>query len=119
MPADDDSALIELGERFDAVAAEVDMLCHQAKTDSSVEQVEATLDRLEPIERAIMATTAHTVAGLGVKARHAAYVISEQWSAPIDHLDWHARAVRLLIEAVCSVAHVRLPWEGPARDAEP
>jgi hypothetical protein len=61
------------------------------------------LGRLEPIERAIMATPAQTVAGLGVKARHAAYVMSEYWDAPIDKIDWDARAVRLLIEAVCEV----------------
>jgi hypothetical protein len=117
LAADDDSALIELGERFDAVVAEVEILYNQTKPDSFVDELEATLGRLEPIEQAIMAMTARTVAGLGVKARHAAYVMSEQWGAPIDHLDWDARAVRLLIESVCEVARVRLPWSGRTRDA--
>jgi hypothetical protein len=67
---------------------------------------------LEPIERAIMATPARTVAGLGVKARHAAYVLSEYWDAPIDKIDWDARAVRLLIEAVCESAGLSLPFRG-------
>jgi hypothetical protein len=110
--ADDDSALIELGERFDAVVAEVEILYNRTEPGGSVDELEATLGRLEPIEQAIMAMTARTVAGLGVKARHAAYVMSEQWNAPIDHLDWDARAVRLLIESVCKVARVRLPWSG-------
>ena len=112
LAADDDSALIELGERFDAVVAEVEILYNQTKPDSFVDELEATLGRLEPIEQAIMVMTARTVAGLGVKARHAAYVMSEQWNAPMDHLDWDARAVRLLIESVCKVARVQLPWNG-------
>src|SRR5450432_1880553 len=41
---------------------------------------------------------------LGVKARHAAYVMSQYWEQPIDHIDWEARAARLLIEAVCDIA---------------
>ena len=70
------------------------------------------LGRLEPIERAIMATPARTVAGLGVKARDAAYVMSEYWDAPIDKIDSDARAVRLLIEAVCGSAGLFLPFRG-------
>ena len=68
------------------------------------ERIDAALARLEPIERAIMATPAQTVVGLGVKARHAAYVISEYWAEPLEKTDWDRCAVRLLIEAVCVVA---------------
>jgi hypothetical protein len=78
IPADADTILIELGEQFDAIVAEVEVLYRQTEPDGSVEGLEATLARLEPIEHAIMAMTAQTLAGLGVKARHAAYVISEQ-----------------------------------------
>lgn len=60
--------------------------------------------RLEPIERAIMATPVQTVVGLGVKARHAAYVISEYWAEPLEKADWDRRTVRLLIDAVFGVA---------------
>jgi hypothetical protein len=77
---------------------------HEART----KQVEAILARLYPIEQAIMATPAHTITGLGVKARHAAYVISQYWEEPLDRIDWDARAVRLLIEAVCKVARTPL-----------
>ena len=87
---------------------------HEART----RQVEAILARLSPIEQAIMTTPALTIVGLGVKARHAAYVMSEYWDAPIDRIDWDARAVRLLIEAVCNVAHVRLPLCEAAGDAQ-
>jgi hypothetical protein len=34
--------------------------------------------------------------------------MSEYWNTPIDRIDWDARAVRLLIEAVCRVADVPL-----------
>ena len=67
-------------------------------------EAESILERLYPIERAIMETRAHTIAGLGVKARHAAYVISQYWDVPIDKIDWDAQAIRLLIEAICDFA---------------
>jgi hypothetical protein len=69
-----------------------------------LQQLEAALARLEPVERAIMATPAATVVGLGVKARHVAYVVSEYWAEPLEKADWDRRAVRLLIEAVCVAA---------------
>jgi len=64
----------------------------------------------------IMATTAETVVGLGVKARHAAYVISEYWAEPLEKADWDRRAVRLLIEAVCVAAGRPLAIGEPAND---
>jgi hypothetical protein len=80
------------------------------------EQVESVLARLHPIERAIMQTPAHTIAGLSVKARHAAYVTSQYWELPIDKLDWDAQAVRLLIEAVCDFARTPLPFRNERGD---
>jgi hypothetical protein len=71
----------------------------------ATQRIESILARLYPIEQAIMRTPACTIAALGVKARHAAYVLSQYWEAPIDRIDWDARAVRLPIEAVCDVAH--------------
>jgi hypothetical protein len=89
-----------------------------------LEQLEAALARLEPIEQAIMATPAQTVVGLGVKARHAAHVISEYWTESLEKADWDRRAVRLLIEAVCVVAGRPLtmgeasePWLGDRASA--
>jgi hypothetical protein len=67
-------------------------------------EAESILEHLYPIERAIMETRAQTIAGLGVKARHAAYVISQYWDVPIDKIDWDAQTIRLLIEAVCDFA---------------
>jgi hypothetical protein len=68
-------------------------------------QIESVLALLHPIEQAIMQTPASTIAGLAVKARHAAYVMSHYWDEPIDQIDWEAQAIRLLVEAVCDVAH--------------
>lgn len=107
-----DNPTIALGRQFEEIATKVRKLYNSASANDRVEVVEAMLGRLEPIERAIMATPARTVAGLGVKARHAAYVMSEYWDAPIDKIDWDARAVRLLIEAVCESAGLTLPFRG-------
>jgi|SRR5258705_5979815 hypothetical protein len=111
---ENDAALLSLQKRFNALTAElnadVERLHAEVGSGALTKRVEAILARLDPIERAIMETPACTLAGLGVKARHAAYVLSQYWDAPIDRIDWDARAVRLLIEAVCQVAHVPLPF---------
>jgi hypothetical protein len=132
-PANDDSALLTLERQFNEVAADLfavqrvrDTLvaCSVSRSSESrsellrpeyseevrTRQVETILARLDPIERAIMATPARTIAGLGVKARHAAYVVSQCWEKPVDQIDWEAKAVRLLIEAACEVAHMPLPF---------
>jgi hypothetical protein len=126
-PASDDSALLALERQFNEMVADLltaervneelagcsvlrssgqraDQLDALHDGAARTKAVEAILVRLYPVERAIMQTPARTVAGLGVKARHAAYVMSEHWEAPIDRIDWDAQAVRLLIEAVCDFA---------------
>jgi hypothetical protein len=109
---ENDAALLALEKRFNALAAELnrDVACIREKIrrEAFTKEVEATLARLASIERAIMETPACTIAGLGVKARHAAYVLSQYWEAPIDQIDWDAHAVRLLIEAICDIAHTPL-----------
>ena len=126
---DDDAPLLMLAAQFYVLTAELTIAQRanreigpdqrsfvqrgvdvDAPTDyeAGTRHIEAILARLDPIERAIMATPARTIAGLGVKARHAAYVTSQYWSEPIEKIDWEARAVRLLIEAVCNLAHVPL-----------
>jgi hypothetical protein len=124
---DADAELIALGQQFEALSTklaelvvlqrqEVDTLdrgVHQPGErvngeGSSVERIEALLRLLEPIERAIMAIPAMTVVGLGVKARHAAHVLSHYWTDTPERLDWDAQAIRRLIEATCSVAGVAL-----------
>jgi hypothetical protein len=133
-PTDNDAGFRTLEEKFDELIAEllavqrasgefaicldhgplvVDSLKDAGHADATPEartkQVEAILARLYPIEQAIMQTPARTITGLAVKARHAAYVMSQYWEVPIDRIDWDARAARLLIEAVCNVARVPLP----------
>jgi hypothetical protein len=125
-----DSALLELDRQFTALMSEVlaverenKQRVHNHSTaidgrhpaqdrfdeEAATQRMEAVLSRLERIERGIMQTPANTIAGLGVKARHAAHVTSEFWNAPIDRIDWDAQAVRLLIEAVCRMAQMPLP----------
>jgi hypothetical protein len=114
-PADDDAGLLALEMQFNSIVAELRAI-QGLKTSpgtgcepgADAYDVESILARLCPVEQGIMQTSASTIAGLGVKARHAAYVTSQYWEVPIDRIDWHARAVRLLIEAVCHVAHAPL-----------
>ena len=129
--SDGDAALITLEEQFEELVRELlaaqptgielatclhqQSLRHNVEparidADTRMKQAEAILGRLYPIEQAIMQTPARTIAGLGVKARHAAYVASHYWEEPIDKIDWEAQAVRQLIEAVCDFARMPLPF---------
>jgi hypothetical protein len=131
--ANDDSALLTLERQFNEVAADLFAVqrvrdewaaCSVSRSSEPASElsrpeyseevrkreVESILARLDPIERAITTTPARTIAGLGVKARHAAYVVSQYWEAPIGQIDWEAKTVRLLIEAVCEVARIPLPF---------
>ncbi|CCD95719.1 conserved hypothetical protein [Bradyrhizobium sp. ORS 375] len=118
-----DAVLVALGRSFEALSAELASLQQQddhaaASCDTQshlsvvvapgVERIEAVLSSLAPIERAIMTIPARTVVGLGVKARHAAHVLSNYWMDTPESLDWDARTVRHLIENACSVAGVKL-----------
>jgi hypothetical protein len=134
---EDDAGLLALEERFDGLVRELlatqptdielatclhqQSLRHDVElagidADTRMKQAEAILARLYPIEQAIMQTRAHTIAGLGVKARHAAYVMSHYWEEPIDKIDWEAQAIRQLIEAVCNFAHTPLPFRSVANE---
>jgi hypothetical protein len=120
--SDPDALLVALGRRFEALSAELATLQKEDDTlsssdgqgmveqmvDPSLARIEAVLALLDPIERAIMAIPARTVVGLGVKARHAAHVLSNYWADAPERLDWDARTVRLLIESTCNVAGVGL-----------
>jgi hypothetical protein len=132
-PAYDDSALLALEQQFNEITAKLlpferadkRFAKHSVRRSPSQyadqpdtwhelaarTDVEAILARLYPIELAIMQTPAHTIAGLGVKARHAAHVTSQYWDAPLDRIDWDARVVRLLIEAVCDFVRTPAPFE--------
>jgi hypothetical protein len=133
----DDAGLLALEEQFDELVAELlaaqptggefaTCLNQQSlmtnvgpagtDTDAKIKQAEAILALLYPIEQAIMQTPARTIAGLGVKARHAAYVMSHYWEESIGQIDWEAQAVRFLIEAVCHLARRPLPFRNVAPD---
>jgi hypothetical protein len=130
-----DAGLLTLEKRFEELVRElfatqttgIELATHQQSLRDDVElggidahtrmkQAEAILARLYPIEQAIMQTPARTIAGLGVKARHAAYVMSHYWEEPIDQIDWEAQAIRLLIEAVCDFARTPLPFRSVTSD---
>jgi hypothetical protein len=143
LPTDNDAGLLALEAQFDSLVAE--LVVAQKASNAAIypdcrpsaranveadsepdagqgdrtKRAEAVLARLYPVEQAIMATPARTITGLGVKARHAAYVMSHYWEAPIDQIDWDARAVRLLVEAICGLANVPLPSCETATEVSP
>jgi hypothetical protein len=129
LPTDDDAGLLALEAEFNRLVAElvaarnasaaavgsarrslVDV-SSDADQENDVRKAEAILARLYPIEQAIMTTPARTIAGLGVKARHAVYVVSQYWDAPINQIDWDARTIRLLIESVCNFTGTPVPHQ--------
>jgi hypothetical protein len=124
--------LLELAERFDALVAELVAAqslserpvfdfrhglksATETKEDRDIanSQIEAVLAPLYSIELAILETPACTIADLGVKAHHAAYVMSQYWETPISRLDWDARTIRLLIEAVCKITGTPILFKEP------
>jgi hypothetical protein len=114
---EDDACLLALETQFNSLIKELiaaqkandETIIYDSDPEARTKQMEAILARLHPIERAIMQAPVCTVAGLGVKARHAAYVMSQYWEALADQIDWDEQVVRLLIEAICKVAKVPLP----------
>lgn len=108
-PRGNDDGLLTLEDQMTVLLKELaSMLSGRALAidEAKESEVEAILARLYPVENAIMTTPAHTLVGLGVKARHTAHVMSEYWDKSLDQIDWHAKAVRLFIEAVSDVAGV-------------
>lgn len=103
----DDAELLALGRQFDAALAK--LLSLQMRDADAVDRIEAFLAGMEPIERAILTIPADSIAGVAVKARVAAHVVSNYWDVPLDQLDLDARAFRLVVEAVCNVAGASVP----------
>ena len=104
----DDAELLAFGRQFDAALAK--LLSFQLLDADAVDRIEAFLARMEPIERAILTIPADSIAGVAVKARVAAHVVSNYWDVPLDQLDLDVWAFRLLVEAVCNVAGASLPF---------
>ncbi|BAM89488.1 hypothetical protein S58_34950 [Bradyrhizobium oligotrophicum S58] len=133
-PQPEDAPLLALEQQFTELCAELEALdsLHRNRIQAAGEvpeqrdgefsfgqrppdeaatgRMETILLRLYPIEQEIIQTPASTIVGLGVKARHAAHVLSQYWEEDLDQIDWEAKAVRSLIEAVCEVAGVALPF---------
>jgi hypothetical protein len=109
-----DPQLVVLGYQFDAAVAKLlSMEMHDPDSVEANSRLESLLASMEPIEREIMALPARTMAGLAVKARLAAHIVSNYWDVPLERLDLDARAFRLLVDAVCAVAGVSLPFSPP------
>jgi hypothetical protein len=108
-----DAALLALGRRFDAELETLLALASLANDRRSTIGIETQLARMAPIENAIMAIPAEGIAGIAVKARVAAHIVSNYWDLPLGELDLDARAFRVLIEAICDIAGASLPFGKP------
>ena len=112
---DDDAGLLALETQFNNLVDE--LIASRIARDAPATHPDGRLlargnvqERFAPdTVRADEAVLARTITGLGVKARHAAFVLSHYWEAPIDRIDWDARTMRLLIEAICGLAYLPLP----------
>lgn len=79
---------------------------------SAVDVCEAAATRLDEVLDAIMATPAHTMAGLAVKARAAAILTHDYlWHGPTIDLDWNDEILRSLFEAIFAAAGLPVPRE--------
>jgi hypothetical protein len=108
-----DTALRALGRKFDAELETLLGLASLADEIRSTVGIETQLARMAPIENAIMAIPAEGIAGIAVKARVAAHIVSNYWDVPLGQLDLDARAFRVLIEAICDIAGASLPFGKP------
>jgi hypothetical protein len=111
-----DTALLALGRQFDVELEKLSGLESLADDIRSNAGIERQFARMAPIENAIMAIPAEGIAGIAVKARVAAHIVSNYWDVPLGQLDLDARAFRVLIEAICDIAATPLPFL-PAEDA--
>jgi hypothetical protein len=103
-----DAKLRALGRQFDVAIRELASL--EMNETIPIARIEAFLAAMEPLEHAILATPADGLEDIAVKARLAAHLASNYWEVPSDRLDLEARAFRLLVEAICDVAGVSLPF---------
>ncbi len=116
-PRRHDAKLIALGKQYDAATRELSLL--EMDEAASMAHIEAFLASMEPLERAILSTPADGIKGIAVKARLAAHIVSHYWTVSPDCLDLEARAFRLLVDAVCCVAGVSLPFEATRAQVDP
>jgi hypothetical protein len=143
----DDAELLALGKQCDALYAEHEDL--EAKLEPRMREyryrmearyhdtgyaervqlelgIKEELDRQEAISEVLQAPVhqisglpAHTLAGLAVKARSAAFYWSQLWNGPIDDDDApEDHAVRALVAAVLAMAGEPLPFDAAARAAQ-
>jgi hypothetical protein len=112
-----DAKLLALGKQYDAATRELSSL--EMDEAASTARIEAFLASMEPMEREILATPADGIEGIAVKARLAAHIVSHYWTVSPDCLDLEARAFRLLIDAVCRVAGVSLPFAARPAQVDP
>jgi hypothetical protein len=103
-PADQDKWTVDNAKAYHETMARVidDIGAEWAAATAELENVHHwSTDKLM---REIWATPAHSMAGLGIKAKAAALACNHYWDKPFGELDWDYKGPRALIEAVLDVA---------------
>jgi hypothetical protein len=83
--------------------AEMSRLWVESGSEKAHEKVEPLDDQLYDLALKIIDAPVHTVAGLRAKVVLVLDTEAPLWDGPPEDLDWDKRALRNLIEAVCSV----------------
>jgi hypothetical protein len=111
-PAGDDSSLLALKQDFDEITADLPTSQRASEVLAAGDKMtEPTRNRLKPSWIVCSRLSGGDHAGTSVhKARHAADVMSQYWEEPIDQIEWDARTMRLLVEAICDFAVAPLPF---------
>jgi len=77
-------------------------------SDEATADLDAMLDRIDPLYDRAMAIRASTIRGLAVKARAAAVLSYEPWGKSADEMRRSEQALRSLIEDICTMAGVSI-----------
>jgi hypothetical protein len=103
-----DAVLIELGRQFEILYAQ----SLEAEAGAKFDRVTELSNPIDLLRRQIESTTPHTLMGLAIKVRAAAYYAADLWDDS-DENDWTGQMARDLAEHICAVAgapHPRQPW---------
>jgi hypothetical protein len=98
----------ELRERW---CIENEKIGKEQNVDTLFEKLESVNWQIDPIAREIRETPVQTIAGLRAKAIDAVYLSWQLWEKSARDLDWDQRALRSLLEAVCTLTGLDIPEE--------
>jgi hypothetical protein len=104
----------ELRERW---CVEYEKTGKEQNVEALFQKLESVNWQIDPIAREIRDTPAQTIAGLRAKAIDAIFLSWQLWEKSTPDLDWEQRALRSLLEAVCTLTGLDIPEEAVEDEA--